>query len=326
VLPPLVADYVWSARQESGTVTLTGFYPDDATRQAMRSVISLKFPGARVDDKLVIASGAPAGLGAAAQLGLTQLGLLETGSASVDAKKLTLTGMASSDAIANDVKAAIAKGAGGLPGDANITFRPAPVAPPAAIAAPAPVAAPVAATPVTPAPAAPKAPPVIAAQPTAPAPTTPPRPQAPAVAAVKPTAPKPTAPTPSASAPAVASGDACEQDLGTAMKASRILFESSSAVLRKESQPVLLQIAAAIKRCGDRKIGIGGHTDSTGTPGFNETLSKNRAKAVADVLVKTGIPMSRLQVTGYGPAQPVAPNDTVAGKLQNRRIEFSLVR
>jgi OmpA-OmpF porin, OOP family len=110
------------------------------------------------------------------------------------------------------------------------------------------------------------------------------------------------------------------------MKASRILFNSSSASLRRESQPVLLQIAAAIKRCGDRKIEIGGHTDSTGTPGFNESLSKNRAKAVADALVKTGIPMARLQVAGYGPAKPVAPNDTEAGKLQNRRIEFTVVR
>jgi OmpA-OmpF porin, OOP family len=110
------------------------------------------------------------------------------------------------------------------------------------------------------------------------------------------------------------------------MKASRILFESSSWSLRKEAQPVLLQIAAVIKRCGTRRIEIAGHTDSTGTAGFNETLSKNRAKAVADALVKTGIPLARLQVAGYGPAKPVAPNDTEAGKLQNRRIEFTLVR
>jgi OmpA-OmpF porin, OOP family len=134
-----------------------------------------------------------------------------------------------------------------------------------------------------------------------------------------------TAPTP-ATPSAVAVGDTCEQDLGTAMKASRILFESSSASLRRDAQPVLLQIAAAIKRCGERKIEISGHTDSTGTPGFNETLSRNRAKAVADALAKTGIPMSRMQVAGYGPAKPVAPNDTPANKLQNRRIEFSVIR
>ena len=110
------------------------------------------------------------------------------------------------------------------------------------------------------------------------------------------------------------------------MKASRILFESSSADLRPESKPVLLQIAAAIKRCGDRKIEISGHTDSTGTLGFNESLSKNRAKAVATALAKTGIPMARMQVAGYGPSKPVAPNDTPANKLQNRRIEFSVIR
>jgi OmpA-OmpF porin, OOP family len=305
ISPPKVADYVWSARQESGVVTLTGFYPDEATRQAIRSVISLKFPGARVDDKLVIGSGAPGGLQAAAQMGLEQLALLESGTAAIDAKKLMVTGMASSEAIANAAKASIAKGVGGLTGDSKITFRPAPVAPAAPVA---PTPAPVAAAPTTPAPA--------------PAPAAP-APAAPKVAAP---APAPKAAGPAAPAPAVASNDTCEQDLGTAMKASRILFTSSSATLRRESQPVLLQIAAAIKRCGDRKIEISGHTDSTGTVGFNQSLSKNRAKAVADALVKTGIPMARLQVAGFGPAKPVAPNNTEAGKLQNRRIEFTVIR
>ena len=110
ILPPRVADYVWAARQESGTVALTGFYPDEATKQAIRSVVSLKFPGARVDDKMVIASGAPADLREAAQLGLEQLAKLENGTASIDSKKLMVTGMASTEAIANDAKAAVAKG------------------------------------------------------------------------------------------------------------------------------------------------------------------------------------------------------------------------
>jgi OmpA-OmpF porin, OOP family len=312
ITPPKVADYVWTARQESGVITLTGFYPDEATRQAIRSAISLKFPGARVDDKLVIASGAPGGLQAAAQMGLEQLALLESGTAAIDAKKLVVTGMASSEAIANAAKAAIAKGAGGLTGDSKISFRPAPVAPAApaapAAAAPAPVAAATPApAPATPAPVAPAAPKVAA-----PAPA--------------PAAPKAAAPAPAAPATAVAANDTCEQDLGTAMKASRILFNSSSATLRRESQPVLLQIAAAIKRCGDRKIEISGHTDSTGSLGFNQSLSKNRAKAVADALVKTGIPLARFQVAGFGPSKPVAPNDTEAGKLQNRRIEFTVIR
>ncbi len=325
ILPPRVADYVWGARQESGVVTLTGFYPDEPTRQAIRSAVSLKFPGARIDDKLVIASGAPTGLQAAAQLGLEQLALLESGSANIDGKKLVVAGMASSEAIANTAKDAVAKGAGGLTGESKITFRP-PVAPPApapVAAAPAvPAPAPVAATPPAPAPAAPAPAPAAPAAPkvATPAPAAPvPAPKAPPVAAA------PAAPAKPA-APVVASSDTCEQDLGTAMKASRILFNSASASLRRESQPVLLQIAAAIKRCGDRKIEIGGHTDSTGTAGFNQNLSKGRAKAVADALVKTGIPMTRLQVAGYGPAKPVAPNDTEAGKLQNRRIEFTVVR
>jgi OmpA-OmpF porin, OOP family len=307
ILPPRVADYVWSARQESGTVTLTGFYPDEPTRQAIRAAVSLKFPGARVDDKLVIASGAPTGLQAAALMGLEQLAKLETGTATIDAKKLVVTGMASSEAIANAAKDIITKSAGGLAGETKITFRPPPIVAPAL--APA---APVVAAPAAPAPAAPT--------PAVPAPVVP------KVAAPAPAAPKVAAPAVPAPAPAVASNDTCEQDLGTAMKASRILFNSSSASMRRESQPVLLQIAAAIKRCGNRKIEISGHTDSTGSLSFNESLSKNRAKAVAAALVKTGIPMAQLQVAGYGPAKPVATNDTEAGKLQNRRIEFTVIR
>jgi OmpA-OmpF porin, OOP family len=249
-------------------------------------------------------------------VGLDQLAKLESGTAAIDAKKLVVAGMASSEAIANAAKDVVAKGAGSLVGESKITFRPAPVVAPAPAA---PTPAPVVAAPAVPAAPAPAAPapkaPAVAVAPVAPA--------AP-VAAPKAATPAPATPVPAPAA--VASSDTCEQDLGTAMKASRILFGSSSAALRRESQPVLLQIAAAIKRCGTRKIEISGHTDSTGTLGFNETLSKNRAKAVADALVKTGIPMAQLQVAGYGPAKPVATNDTEAGKLQNRRIEFTVIR
>ena len=55
---------------------------------------------------------------------------------------------------------------------------------------------------------------------------------------------------------------------------------------------------------------------------FNQALSEKRAQAVADYLVKAGLPAVRFTATGYGSTQPVASNDTDEGKAQNRRIDF----
>jgi len=78
-------------------------------------------------------------------------------------------------------------------------------------------------------------------------------------------------------------------------------------------------------RCPAANIEIAGHTDADGEDGFNQMLSEKRAQAVADYLVKAGLPASQFTATGYGSTQPVASNDTDEGKAQNRRIDF-LVR
>jgi OOP family OmpA-OmpF porin len=65
-----------------------------------------------------------------------------------------------------------------------------------------------------------------------------------------------------------------------------------------------------------------GHTDTDGEDASNQTLSEKRAQAVADYLVKAGLPADRFTATGYGSTQPVASNDTDEGRAQNRRIEF----
>ena len=67
---------------------------------------------------------------------------------------------------------------------------------------------------------------------------------------------------------------------------------------------------------------MAGHTDADGEDGFNQALSEKRAQAVADYLVKAGLPADRFTAMGYGSTQPVAGNDTDEGKAQNRRIDF----
>ena len=75
-------------------------------------------------------------------------------------------------------------------------------------------------------------------------------------------------------------------------------------------------------RCPAAAIEISGHTDGDGEDAFNQALSEKRAQAVADYLVKAGLPADRFTAVGYGSTQPIASNETDDGKAHNRRIEF----
>ncbi|MBV9939470.1 MAG: OmpA family protein, partial [Acidobacteriaceae bacterium] len=67
---------------------------------------------------------------------------------------------------------------------------------------------------------------------------------------------------------------------------------------------------------------IEGYTDSTGTVEFNQKLSEQRANTVRDFLLRQGLNTNSMTAVGYGPNYPVAPNDTSAGRQQNRRVEL----
>lgn len=102
-----------------------------------------------------------------------------------------------------------------------------------------------------------------------------------------------------------------------------ILFDVNSAAIRPESYGSLKDIADVLTENGSVKVKIVGHTDSDGDAALNLTLSKKRAEAVKDALVKTfGIDASRITTDGQGAGQPVASNSTPEGKAQNRRVEF----
>ena len=103
-----------------------------------------------------------------------------------------------------------------------------------------------------------------------------------------------------------------------------IEFEYAKTVIPADSFPLLDRVAAAMARCPDVKIEVGGHTDTGGSPAKNRELTQSRAEAVVDYLVDAGIKRERLTAVGYGESKPIADNATAQGKATNRRIEFSV--
>lgn len=116
----------------------------------------------------------------------------------------------------------------------------------------------------------------------------------------------------------------CQDALATALGRRQIHFESNRAVIRPVSHPVLDRLADAAKSCPTKKIGISGHTDPRGEARRNMALSKSRAQAVINYLVKQGVPAKRLTAVGLGSSKPVTSNTTEAGRQRNRRVEFSI--
>ena len=139
-------------------------------------------------------------------------------------------------------------------------------------------------------------------------------------------APAPSAPAPPpAPAPAPGGGPCAtlQADI-TALLKTPINFQTDGFSLTPASQQQLKQIADKLNACPDPKVSVVGHTDNSGDDAINVPLSNNRAKAVADYLVSQGVVGNRVTSKGVGSAEPVAPNDTAAGKAQNRRVAITV--
>lgn len=104
-----------------------------------------------------------------------------------------------------------------------------------------------------------------------------------------------------------------------------ILFATDSAVLRSDLQRSLQAVAGNLQAYPNSTVQVLGHTDSTGDAAYNQRLSQDRANAVVSVLTGAGVPFQRLQAIGRGETQPVATNQTDAGKAQNRRVEIVIL-
>lgn len=105
----------------------------------------------------------------------------------------------------------------------------------------------------------------------------------------------------------------------------RILFEVSQYDIAEEKQQPLIGLAQRLRAVEIERLRVQGHTDSTGALEYNQTLSKNRAQAVTDVLQKGGFNAAQMSVEGYGPNRPIASNDTEEGRASNRRVAVVIV-
>lgn len=98
-------------------------------------------------------------------------------------------------------------------------------------------------------------------------------------------------------------------------------FDSGKAKIRPDSFPKLDNVVEYMEHNKSARIQISGHTDNVGNKQNNKALSKKRAEACRDYLIKKGIDGSRIEAVGYGDEQPIASNDTPEGRQKNRRIE-----
>jgi outer membrane protein OmpA-like peptidoglycan-associated protein len=106
---------------------------------------------------------------------------------------------------------------------------------------------------------------------------------------------------------------------------SDILFAVDSAALSQSARDELNEFAGVMGRYPKTAIVVQGHTDSTGSEAYNQSLSERRANAVRNHLAAQGVAPDRMAALGYGEDHPVAGNDSTAGRAQNRRVTI-LVR
>ncbi|WP_411957356.1 OmpA family protein [Paracoccus homiensis] len=124
---------------------------------------------------------------------------------------------------------------------------------------------------------------------------------------------------------ALPDGQYCVDQLNIVMSESEIGFEPSKSTIAGDPAPTLSRLAGIMQDCADYQIEAGGHTDSQGSEGFNADLSRARAQALLKAMSDAGIDTSNMTSRGYGESQPIASNDSEAGREENRRIEFRLL-
>ena len=110
----------------------------------------------------------------------------------------------------------------------------------------------------------------------------------------------------------------------TLVMPGNITFPSNSADISSSFYPTLNSLVQVFKEFDKNGNDIVGQTDSTGSLQLNQDLSTRRARSVAAYLESNGVAPARISAFGAGPSQPIASNDTAAGRAQNRRVEINL--
>jgi outer membrane protein OmpA-like peptidoglycan-associated protein len=103
---------------------------------------------------------------------------------------------------------------------------------------------------------------------------------------------------------------------------SDISFDVGRSAIKPNFSPVLDPFASGLRNNPNADVRIIGHTDSTGTDAINNPLSIERAASTRDYLVARGVPAGSIRTEGRGAREPIADNNTDAGRAQNRRVEI----
>ena len=112
---------------------------------------------------------------------------------------------------------------------------------------------------------------------------------------------------------------------GQVIEIKNVQFENGSATLLQSSFTVIDELVRVLNDHPFMEIQINGHTDDQGKEGINRKLSKARAKAVYDYLLTQSV-LNPITYKGFGPSQPLVPNDTEENKAKNRRVEFIILK
>jgi outer membrane protein OmpA-like peptidoglycan-associated protein len=109
---------------------------------------------------------------------------------------------------------------------------------------------------------------------------------------------------------------------GLIVNMSDVLFDFNQASLKPGAKEKLAKVSGILLAYPTLRLKVEGHTDSVGSDEYNMKLSQKRADSVRDYLTSNGIAGGNITATGLGKADPVATNDTAAGRQQNRRVEL----
>jgi outer membrane protein OmpA-like peptidoglycan-associated protein len=129
--------------------------------------------------------------------------------------------------------------------------------------------------------------------------------------------------------PKSAVSEACrtfQSRLNSDSRQHSIIFLSGTSIVNHASRPSVVRAATLLKSCPTARVEVAGHTDNLGSAASSLPLSEQRAAAIKASLVRLGVPATRLLAHGYGETFPIAPNDTPAGRIANRRVELRVLQ
>lgn len=115
------------------------------------------------------------------------------------------------------------------------------------------------------------------------------------------------------------------EDKVTVVLGEAVLFDINSDVINENYYSTLAKMADILNKYPKTNILISGYTDNTGSDKLNQDLSKRRAEAAKNFLVKNKVATERIYTWGLGSKNPIADNNTEAGRAKNRRVQFVIM-